>query len=372
MNTDGLFQRKQAKDDNASVISISPNQLDWCVIGSVAIVFLACCGLLCTLCMFPWIAVTCSAVLESVPENIVDFVPDTISFGSCMGNWMGLSLLDHIKTDAHVFLGDNVYFDDYIWELQVNYPLTYKYFGQYISPNIMPYMAMVYRKLSCDAHFKALMRRIPYVMATWDDHDFGMDNCDGSFPYKLKTREMFIDFWKLNPSRKKPNAGIYGMYFFRNVSHSVLVVIPDLFYYKSDTQLLGIDQWGWIRSYVQPLANEADFIILAMSSAVKTLVITHRTEMFGLLNVFPVGKSIVVSGDLHHPYIEHLITGHIEVITSPLSESGSQPRRAAQMCLQNQTSCTVDGNDDNYAVIDIWKRKASVFVAEGPIMEVLF
>ena len=67
---------------------------------------------------WPWILKTCPFQLSPMPEIIEGYIPTNISFSSCMANWREHRLMNHIHSDLHIFLGDNIYGDDYNYEFE--------------------------------------------------------------------------------------------------------------------------------------------------------------------------------------------------------------------------------------------------------------
>ena len=48
------------------------------------------------------------------------------------------------------------------------------------------------------------------ILAIWDDHDFGLNDGGGDYPYKKDTEKMFLNFWNIPQSDLRRNReGIY-------------------------------------------------------------------------------------------------------------------------------------------------------------------
>ena len=48
------------------------------------------------------------------------------------------------------------------------------------------------------------------ILAIWDDHDFGLNDGGGDYPYKKDTEKMFLNFWNIPQSDPRRNReGIY-------------------------------------------------------------------------------------------------------------------------------------------------------------------
>jgi alkaline phosphatase D len=58
------------------------------------------------------------------------------------------------------------------------------------------------------------------IMGTWDDHDYGIDNGDGTFPYRIEAALMFVEFlekstghaWNRIKQRARDGKGVYGVH----------------------------------------------------------------------------------------------------------------------------------------------------------------
>lgn len=96
-------------------------------------------------------------------------------------------------------------------------------------------------------NFAAVLTRAP-TFATWDDHDFGPNNSDGSASGKEDSLRLFKDVWS-NPSYGLPDApGVFYTYMWGDVQYFVL----DNRYHRTDkgsdatnTQL-GVKQRDWL------------------------------------------------------------------------------------------------------------------------------
>ena len=46
--------------------------------------------------------------------------------------------------------------------------------------------------------------------AIWDDHDYGLNDAGSEYPYKTKSKDLFLDFWNvpMNDARRK-REGLY-------------------------------------------------------------------------------------------------------------------------------------------------------------------
>jgi alkaline phosphatase D len=110
----------------------------------------------------------------------------------------------------------------------------------------------------------ALIRSVP-VWATWDDHDFGGNDSDGTLEGKERTRQAFVEY-RVNATFGEDDEGIYTS--FRR--GPIEVFLLDTRYFArtepaapgSDLPtLLGAKQWAWLERGL--VASEATFKVIA-------------------------------------------------------------------------------------------------------------
>jgi hypothetical protein len=310
--------------------------------------------------LHPWLLSGCAFKATQLPEVIDGYIPRRISFSSCMGNWADHSLMHHIDSDVHIFLGDSIYGDDYNFEFEEDKPEWLSFLK--LPVHLSLYYALMYQKLSCRSSFKSLYLRVPYVLSIWDDHDYGCDDEISSNPMKQQSKRMFREFWKLN-SQRRGVSGVHGSYEFRNAGSSVLVVLPDLHFSTTHTRLFDEQQWEWLTSLLAHHAHAT--IIMGMSTPLSALSSRYPTEIEALLAMLNPLKSVIISGDPHVPSLVFLKSGHIDITSSPLAMVGPAPAQFA-VC---HTNCTIDKNQDNYGLLDLENSTGMIMSAHGPLLQ---
>ena len=97
-----------------------------------------------------------------------------IAFGSCSNQNKDLSIFDTIlsrQPDVFIYLGDNIYADtENMWVLRKKY-----------------------RTLKNNPHYKKFEARTP-IIATWDDHDYGLNDSGKHYPKKEASKKIFLKF----------------------------------------------------------------------------------------------------------------------------------------------------------------------------------
>lgn len=246
----------------------------------------------------------------------------TIAWGSCASDakfpvqpiW---SVMAAAKPDAVVLLGDTPYIDSS--ELAVQLERRRAFFER--------------------ADVKALRALAPFH-CTWDDHDFGANDCDGTYPGKEHSREAFLRFQTGGPFGEN-DQGIYHS--FRQGPIEVFLLDTRWFSRTEDAEgepgqptLLGRQQWAWLERGLK--ASTAPFKVLACgmiwNDAVRPGKTDHwgaypheRERLFRFLGREHVAGVVLVGGDIHrsrvvrHPTREVVGYEITELVTSPLAQS---------------------------------------------------
>lgn len=179
--------------------------------------------------------------------------------------------------------------------------------------------------------------RIP-MLATWDDHDFGLNDGGAENPEITVAREQFLQFFpedaKLIPLNQ--NQGVYHSVIIGPVGKRVQFLILDTRSFRSPLEknqhpknpldiyqptkditktLLGKTQWQWLESQ---LKKPAELRILVSSIQLlpeehgfeKWMNFPHeRGKLFSLLIKNHINNLVVLSGDRHQGEISQYKTG---------------------------------------------------------------
>lgn len=216
-----------------------------------------------------------------------------IAFGSCNHQWEEQAHWRSIRAanpDLWVWLGDNIYASRFGTDMDA--------------------FANAYVELYTDPRYAAFREDFP-IIGIWDDHDFGVNNGDGSYPHKLTTADYFRDFLEVPAEApRRAREGIYATYAFGEPGRQVRFLLLDTRYFSTapgpDGDLLGEAQWAWFEATLR--ASEADIHIIA--SGIQILPTDHefekwsnyprsRARLLGLLRSTAVPGVIFVSGDRH-------------------------------------------------------------------------
>ena len=142
------------------------------------------------------------------------------------------------------------------------------------------------------------------VLATWDDHDYGLNDAGAEFPLKHVAQEAFLDFSPPQPGprgryRATRTPGIYHARTFGPVGRRVQVILLDTRFFRgpltrnehrprgrgpyrpdpeSASGMLGEAQWAWLD---EQLRRPADLRVIA--SSIQVVADEHGWETWGNL-----------------------------------------------------------------------------------------
>jgi alkaline phosphatase D len=230
-----------------------------------------------------------------------------VLFGSCL-NTHEHPMLDRTLTlprDLFIFMGDNIYADK----------------------GGLPMMRDKYALLKQSRFFQGL-RAKGNVVATWDDHDFGLN--DGGADYADR-KQAQLEFWNWldepldSPRRAKE--GVYDVQMFGPRGQRVQVITLDTRYFRSplkrvpkeqalvggpyvanedaSTTMLGDAQWQWLEAMLQQPA-EVRLIVSSVQFAADVhggecwANMPHeRKRMMDVLRRTRANGVLILSGDRH-------------------------------------------------------------------------
>jgi alkaline phosphatase D len=192
------------------------------------------------------------------------------------------------KTKNMLWMGDNVY-------LILNHDLknTKRIYKRYIG---------VRRQRNMNKLLSSKMQHY----STWDDHDFGPNNTDGTYEKAHLTTAAFKNFWP-NPGTENEK-GIY--YCFKKGDASFFMTDSRTFKNNSDFTLLGREQLAWLKKEL--LASVSAFKVIILSNQLINCVEGHesyydfkeeRKELLNFINSNKIPGVLFFSGDRHHSEI---------------------------------------------------------------------
>ncbi|MEM8494776.1 MAG: alkaline phosphatase D family protein [Planctomycetota bacterium] len=246
-----------------------------------------------------------------------DAVIDTIVFGSCAREDRDQPIWESIvaaEPDVFLFIGDNVY---------VDIPDV---------PGKSEDFARSYADLAAKPGWQELTATTP-VLATWDDHDYGLNDAGREWEMKDVAKDYFMDFYGIadDAPMRTQHDGIYHAHTVGPDGKRVQFIMLDTRTFRdpldrhpkgreeidghrygpytqsTDTSrtLLGEAQWAWLE---EQLAQPADVRIIA--SSIQVVTYEHRWEcwgnlpherqrLFDLIQDTQANGVVFISGDRH-------------------------------------------------------------------------
>lgn len=302
-------------------------------------------------------------------------VLQTITFGSCASQEKPQPVWEAVinkSPDLFLFMGDNIYADTEDTVIMKN----------------------KYQKLAAKPGYQKLLNTCE-VLSIWDDHDYGVNDGDATYPKKEESEAIFLDFFNVDkdsPRRKRP--GIYDAKTFGTPGKKVQVILLDTRYFKdpqvpnlesvekkkeknligwyvptddTTTTMLGKAQWEWLE---QQLQEEADLRIIASSVQVISYEkgmeswgnFPHeRKRLFNLIGKTNANGVIFISGDVHFSEISRTDEGPYplyDFTSSGLTHAGEAGAKAVNnyrlgnaYAEPNFGSITIDWDEDDPLIL---------------------
>ena len=258
--------------------------------------------------------------VRTAPAGPADF---TVAFGSCARYSLDaeqriFDVVAREAPDVFLWLGDNVYAD-------AESPLA---------------IAEEYRRQRNVRSAQAVTRTIPQL-AIWDDHDFGYNNGDGSWPHKAASLAVFRRYWA-NPFHGLADVpGVFFDWSYGGIDFFFL----DGRYYRTPNDapdgpaktMLGLGQFDWLCERL--LVSRAPFKVLASGSGWSvadgprgdtwSAFLTERNRLFDFIRDRGIEGVVCLSGDSHVgelnciPWSEREGYDIYDFVSSPLAQSPS-------------------------------------------------
>lgn len=231
-----------------------------------------------------------------------------IAFGSCFQQRRPAPIMSAVQAydaDVMVMMGDNVYGDAYGGDMA------------------LPELITAYNTLKQNPDFQRVASATPMI-ATWDDHDFGLNDAGGSFSAKDYAEDIFMSFWgEGRADQRAGRDGVYTSYMFGELGREVHIILLDTRFFRSDLTreqphrgpylpdtdtsktMLGDAQWRWL---AQEMTKPAAVKILV--SSVQIIAEGHdfekwanlpaeRQRLFQMIDDAAPESLILISGDRH-------------------------------------------------------------------------
>ena len=253
----------------------------------------------------------CWLLLPSGPSRAAEPVVSRIAFGSCAKQDLPQPIWDAVvatEPQLFLFLGDNIYADTQDMKL----------------------MREKYRLLGEQPGYQKLKAVCP-VLATWDDHDYGVDDSGADFAMKRQAQEAFLNFFEVpRDDGRRKREGVYCARVYGPQGKRVQVILLDTRYFRSPLKkglepgergegvrgkylpsddpaatVLGERQWRWLEEQLKVPAE-----LRLIASSVQVVAEDHgwekwanfpheRQRLFRLIRDTGANGVILLSGDRH-------------------------------------------------------------------------
>lgn len=255
---------------------------------------------------------------------------ERIAFGSCAKQDRPQPIWDAVvetKPQRFLFIGDNIYGDS----------------------QDMSVLRAKYALLGEQPGYRKLLQACP-VLATWDDHDYGVNDGGADYPMRRESQQVFLDFFgapKDDPRRARD--GVYSSQVVGPVGKRVQFILLDTRFFRSPltkvpnksepgegfrgiyapnedpgTTILGETQWRWLAEQLSVPAElrviASSFQVLADESGWEMWgnFPQERRRLFRTIRESRASGVVLISGDRHLAEITRLPAAHPDGIGYPL------------------------------------------------------
>ena len=224
------------------------------------------------------------------------------------------------QPDFMLWLGDNVYYREADWRSVSGLYARYSHTRQ------LPEL----QKLLVGTHH----------YATWDDHDYGPNNSDRSFPLREQALQVFEEFWP-NPEFDSTAGGVTHYFEWHDAAFFML----DNRYFRQangrvtgERTVLGREQIEWLLDVLKASSASFKFVVMGgqfLNSAETgenyiNLAPGERREILDRIDAEDIPGVLFLSGDRHHSVLMKKQNGVdyplYEWTVSPLTAGPSSPR----------------------------------------------
>lgn len=199
------------------------------------------------------------------------------------------------KPDFMVWLGDNTYLRD----------------GDYESKSGIYYRNTHTRSLP---ELQPLLAAVPHY-AIWDDHDYGPNDSDWTYPLKGEALAAFKDFWPSESYGAGHTEGVTSSFMHNDCQFFML----DNRWYRTvqteDGSILGEQQKYWLKEAL--LASKATFKFIAVGGQFVSDFAgfenfanykAEREELIQFIDDQNIKNVVFLTGDRHHSEVSKLVT----------------------------------------------------------------
>lgn len=240
-----------------------------------------------------------------------------------------------------VWLGDNTYLREADWDSK--FGIQHRFTHTRSLPELQP-----------------LLRKM-FHYATWDDHDYGPNDSEWTYPMKNVTKQTFMDFFPSNTYGAGHSEGVTSFF---DWSDCEFFMMDDRWYRTSqgqDGKMLGDQQMDWLVTSLRGSLAKYKFVAVGSqvlnSSKSKENHINYTDERAALLEAiekYNIKGVIFLTGDRHHSEISKLkFESGLEVYDITTSPLAAGPATNVKEINNNRVEGTLIDGKRNYSVISV-------------------
>lgn len=286
-----------------------------------------------------------------------------IAFGSC-GHQIGEQFIwNNVvaeNPDLWIWLGDNIYGDT----------------------EDMDVLRAKYLKLGDNQNYQLLKTHCP-IIATWDDHDYGVNDGGKEYPKRKESQQVFLEFFEEPANSPRwSREGIYTSYNYGFADSSVKVILLDVRYHRdkrgTDGDVLGEEQWKWLENEFR---NSTAKVVL-IGTGYQFISSEHpfeswahfpseRQRMLDLITATGVKGVIFLSGDRHFAELSKL---NAENLNYPIFDFTSSGLTHANFVMFEKNSNRIHRSlKRNFGTIEFnWRKQEIILNAHKLSGKVVF
>eukprot|EP00039_Didymoeca_costata_P005995 m.86637 g.86637 ORF g.86637 m.86637 type:complete len:434 (-) comp13062_c0_seq5:269-1570(-) len=271
-----------------------------------------------------------------------------IAFGSCNKHNVDTRVWNAIaarKPRAFIFGGDTVYGDEMspTGFKGANLTRLKDIYGQ--QWEVQDFKQLV-DEMNASAPVDLSGKPVFPLLGTIDDHEYGINDGDRTYPDKKKTKELFLDFFKVpkdSPRWNRP--GVYDEVTLDFSTHDrsakISIILLDLRYNRDPYShpkgdFLGVDQWKWLDKTLKKSKADAHVFISSLQVLPEkrmpyiqlgewwNRLPESRKRLLDLVERHNVKGPLLLSGDVHYAEISEASCGNkkmVEITSSGLTHS---------------------------------------------------
>lgn len=285
---------------------------------------------------------------------------ERILFGSCTKQEKPMPIFEVMfkqQPEVCLFIGDNIYGDT----------------------EDMSVLKAKYELLGSNAGFAALTKSCR-VLATWDDHDFGVNDGGADYPKRVESQRVFLDFWKdAADSVRRTRPGVYDAHIIGPSGKRVQFILLDTRYFRSSLKrgserrtggpwvpdddpnktMLGEAQWRWLESELQKpaefriVASSIQLIAEAAGQETWSNLPYERERFLKLLSKTKASGVVLISGDRHWSELSSLTQGVPYPLFDLTSSSFNQPHGRGTPTQNRHRASKTTYHKENFGAITI-------------------